>query len=54
MTPASETTTQLQRTQWQSSNHADPMHDSPFTMAALLLVLAIAVVMAGLVIGGVL
>jgi len=49
-----ETTTALQRTQWQSSTHADPMEDEPFTMFALLLLLAATVVMAGLVIGGVL
>ena len=54
MTPANETTTALQRTQWQSNTHADPMEDEPFTMAALLLLLAATVVMAGLVIGGVL
>jgi hypothetical protein len=47
-------TTELQRTQWQSNAHADPMEDSPFTMAALLLVLAFTTVMAGLVIWGVL
>lgn len=54
MTPDNESTTRLQRAQWESSQHRDPMHDSPFTMGALLVLLAICVVMAGLVMGGVL
>jgi hypothetical protein len=46
--------TAQQKSQWQSNTHTDPMHDEPFTMAALLLLLAVTVLMAGLVIGGVL